>query len=101
MLMKSNLRDQNLLLEIIWTKTKIETNYRDQNFNKNNICVNMQFHDVFKRSNVIDCLVRVNLDHFDYLQGILEPVVNLWCAVIHDSYLILKGKLWSLPFLFK
>ena len=55
----------------------------------------MQFHEVFKRSNVIDHQVRVKFDHFDYLKGILGSVVNLGCPVVHSGYL--KGKLGSLP----
>ena len=57
----------------------------------------MQFREVFKRSNVIDRHVRVKFDHFGYLKGKLEYVVNLGCIVIHGGYL--KGKLESLPFL--
>ena len=56
----------------------------------------MQFHEVFKWSNVIDRQVRIKLDHFGYLKGKLGPVVNLGCQVVHDNYL--KGKLGPLPY---
>ena len=51
----------------------------------------MQFHEVFKRSNVIDRQVRVKLNYFSYLKDKLGLVVNLRCPVVHGGYL--KGKL--------
>ena len=42
----------------------------------------MQFREVFKWSNVVDCQVQVKLNHFDYLKGKLELVVNIRCLVI-------------------
>ena len=56
----------------------------------------MQFHEVFKQSNVIDHMVRVKLDNFCYLKGKLKSVVNLGYLVVHGGYL--KGKLGSLRF---
>ena len=45
----------------------------------------MQFHEVFKRSNVINCQVRVKFDHFNYFKDKLGPVVNLRCPMIHGG----------------
>ena len=55
----------------------------------------MQFHEVFKRSNVIDRQVRVKLDHFGYFKGKIVPVVSLGCSLVQGGYL--KGKIGSLP----